>query len=329
MIWMAGIDQRCTYCNSPLLEFTGLSPEAAMGWGWAETIHPEDKDQCLNIWGKAFDRRESFRMEHRIRRHDGEYRWVIDSGVPRFNADGSFAGYIGSAFDVTERKLAEEAISMVSRRLIEAHEEERAWLARELHDDIGQQICLLLMSLGRLSTDMQASMPEIREGITKAIEQASNIVIDMRALSHRLHSSKLEYLGLVAAAEGHCNEIADQHQVEVKLRTENIPRDLSQEISLCIFRVLQEALQNAIKHSRARRFEVLLSGKSEEVRLTVSDFGVGFDPIAAMKSRGLGLTSMKERLKLVDGELWIESESGAGTTVHVRVPLHVKAAAAR
>jgi signal transduction histidine kinase len=161
------------------------------------------------------------------------------------------------------------------------------------------------------------------------VEQASSIVVDMRALSHRLHSSKLQYLGLVAAAEGHCNEIAQQHQVEVRLRTENIPRDLSQEISLCIFRVLQEALQNAIKHSHSRRFDVLLSRGSEEIILTVSDSGIGFDPVAAMKSRGLGLTSMKERLKLVDGTLWIESESGIGTTVHVRVPIHMRAAAAR
>ena len=126
----------------------------------------------------------------------------------------------------------------------------------------------------------------------------------------------------------HCHELAHQPQVKVELRTENIPRDLSQEISLCIFRVLQEALQNAIKHSRAHRFDVLLSRRAEEISLTVRDFGIGFDPVAAMKSRGLGLTSMKERLKLVDGELWIESESGVGTTVHVRLPLRVKAAVA-
>jgi len=328
MIWMTGVDRLRNYFNLPWLEFTGRSLEEELGMGWAEGMHPDDYPRYMSSYTKAFDRRQPIQIEYRLRRRDGEYRWVFASGVPRFHADGSFAGYIGSAIDVTDRKMAEEALSIVSRRLIEAHEDERVWLARELHDDIGQQICLLLMSLGRLSNDMQASIAEIREGMTKAIEQASSIVIDMRALSHRLHSSKLEYLGLVAAAEGHCNEIADQHQVQVNLRTENIPRDLSQEISLCIFRVLQEALQNAIKHSHSRCFEVLLSRRSEEITLTVRDSGVGFDPVAAMKSRGLGLTSMKERLKLVDGELWIESESGVGTTVHVRVPLQAKTAVA-
>jgi PAS domain S-box-containing protein len=328
MIWMAGVDKLRNYFNLTWLEFTGRSLDEELGMGWAEGMHPDDYPHYMNSYTKAFERRQPFRFEYRLRRRDGEYRWVLASGVPRFHADGSFAGYIGSGVDVTDRKLAEEAISMVSRRLIEAHEEERTWLARELHDDIGQQICLLLMSLGRLTSDMQASIAEIREGVAKAIEQASSIVVDMRALSHRLHSSKLQYLGLVAAAEGHCNELAHQHQVKVELRTENIPRDLSQEISLCIFRVLQEALQNAIKHSRAYRFDVLLSRRAEEISLTVRDFGIGFDPVVAMKSRGLGLTSMKERLKLVDGELWIESESGVGTAVHVRVPLRVKAAVA-
>ena len=130
-----------------------------------------------------------------LRRYDGEYRWLLDSGVPRFNADQSFAGYIGSAFDVTERKAAEETLSTVSSRLIEAHEEERAWLARELHDDICQRLCLLRMNLGRLKDRDKTSALEFREGFKTAIELAADLAIDMQALSHRLHSSKLEYSG--------------------------------------------------------------------------------------------------------------------------------------
>ena len=126
MIWMSGVDKRCAYFNGTWLEFTGRSLDAEMGNGWVEGVHPDDLRQCLDIYTKAFDQRESFQIEYRLRRNDGEYRWVFDSGVPRFNADGSFAGYIGSAIDVTERKMAEKALSMVSRRLIEAHEEERA-----------------------------------------------------------------------------------------------------------------------------------------------------------------------------------------------------------
>jgi signal transduction histidine kinase len=117
--------------------------------------------------------------------------------------------------------------------------------------------------------------------------------------------------------------------VQIDLHSENIPKDLSQEISLCVFRVLQEALQNAIKHSGSRRFQVSLSRTSNEIFLTVHDSGIGFDPVEAIKGRGLGLTSMKERLKLVDGELSIESQLRAGTTIHVRVPLTSRTRSAR
>jgi PAS domain S-box-containing protein len=329
MIWMSGVDKLCTYFNRPWLEFTGRSLDAEMGNGWAEGVHPEDLRQCLDIYSNAFDQRRSFQMEYRLRRYDGEYRRLFDSGVPRFNADGSFAGYIGSAIDVTERKLAEEALSMVSRRLIEAHEEERAWIARELHDDIVQRLVALMFNLECLRKGHQTSVAEFREGIGKAIQLASNVGSDVQALSHRLHSSKLEYLGLAAAAAGYCSELSDQHKVEIDLHSENIPNDLSQEVSLCIFRVLQEALQNAIKHSGSRRIQVSLSRRSNEILLTVHDSGIGFDPVEAIKGRGLGLTSMKERLKLVDGELSIESQPRAGTTIHVRVPFISRMRSAR
>src|SRR5262245_1306306 len=329
MIWMSGADKLCTYFNRPWLEFTGRSLDAEMGNGWTDGVHPEDLRQCLDIYTNGFDQRKSFQMEYRLRRYDGEYRWLLDSGVPRFNSDGSFAGYIGSAIDITERKLAEEALSMVGRRLIEAHEEERTWIARELHDDISQRLGLLLMNLESLRKGVQTSAAEFREGIGKVIQQVSNLSSDLQALSHRLHSSKLEYLGLVAAVAGYCRELSDQHKVEIDLHSENIPNDLSQEISLCIFRVLQEALQNAVKHSGSRRFQVSLSRKSNDIVLTVHDSGIGFDPVQAIKGSGLGLTSMKERLKLVQGELLIESQPGTGTTIHVRVPLISRTRSAR
>ncbi len=321
MIWMSGIDKLCTYFNRRWLEFTGRSLDAEMGNGWAEGVHPEDLSRCMDTYTKAFDLREPFQMEYRLRRSDGEYCWIFDLGVPRFSGDGSFAGYIGSAIDITERKLAEEALSMVSRRLIEAHEEERTWIARELHDDISQRLAFLVMNLESLGKGVQTSAAEFREGIGKAIQQALNLSRDMQALSHRLHSPKLEILGLVATAAGYCRELSDQHKVEIDLHSENIPNDLSQEISLCIFRVLQEALQNAVKHSGSRRFQVSLSRKSNDIVLTVHDSGIGFDPVQTIKGSGLGLTSMKERLKLVDGELLIESQPQTGTTIHARVPL--------
>ena len=149
LIWMAGADKLCTYFNQPWLEFTGRPLEADLGNGWTEVVHPDDRSTLLDTYTQVFDRRGRFEMEYRLRRHDGEYRWVSDLGVPRFNPDGSFAGYIGSCMDVTERKIAEEALTNMGRKLIEAHEEERTWIGRELHDDINQRIALLSIELDR------------------------------------------------------------------------------------------------------------------------------------------------------------------------------------
>ena len=156
MIWMSGTDKLCTYVNQPWLEFTGRPLEAELGNGWAEGVHPEDLKGCMDTYTQAFDRREPFQMEYRLRRHDGEYRWLPTIGVPRFNPDHSFAGYIGSCTDVTERKLAEESLADIGRKLIEAHEEERTWIARELHDDVNQRMALLADRAGSMEPTTSA-----------------------------------------------------------------------------------------------------------------------------------------------------------------------------
>jgi PAS domain S-box-containing protein len=321
MIWMSGVDMLCTYLNQAWLEFTGRSLEAELGNGWTKGLYPGDLERWFDIESKAVERRQSYQMEYRVRRHDGEYRWILQSGVPRFNPDGSFAGYIGSAIDITERKAAEEALSTVSQKLIEAHEEERSWIARELHDDINQRLALLAVHLETLKHDLAASDVRAKRRIEDATTDVGNLASDIQALSHRLHSSKLEYLGLAAASAGLCKELSERQNVEIDFQSDSIPKALPKEISLCLFRVLQEALQNAIKHSGARHFEVSLTEASSAIQLSVHDSGVGFDPEQAMKGGGLGLTSMKERVKLVNGNLFINSRQENGTTIRARVPL--------
>src|SRR4030095_11667414 len=235
-------------------------------------------------------------MEYRLRRHDGEYRWILDQGVPIFKADGSFAGYIGSGMDVTGRKLAEEALSRVSQRLIEAHEEERRRIARELHDDINQRIGLLAANLDHLKQSLPASAVEFRPEIEEAGKQVAELGRDLQSLSHRLHSSKLDLLGLTEAAASFCKECSNLQKVEIDFHAQNIPQDLAAEISLCLYRVLQEALQNATKHSGTRRFKVSLTGGTNEIELTVQDLGIGFVPEHALRARGLWPTSLHERL---------------------------------
>jgi PAS domain S-box-containing protein len=207
MIWMSGVDTLCTYFNQGWLEFTGRPIEAELGNGWVEGIHADDLDQCLETYVRAFDRRESFQMEYRLLRHDGEYRWIFDQGVPRFVADGSFAGYIGSCIDVTERKLAEETMSSLSQKLIPAQEHERSRLARELHDDINQRIAFLAMALEGLK--QRVSSPELVQEIGEIRKQVGDLGSDIQALSHRLHSPKLELLSLANAIGALCKEISE------------------------------------------------------------------------------------------------------------------------
>jgi PAS domain S-box-containing protein len=321
MIWMSGRDKLWNYFNRPWLEFTGRPLEAELGNGWLEGVHPEDLKNCLDIYTRAFDSHESFKTQCRLRRHDGEYRWVLDIGVPRLNPDGSFAGYIGSCLDITDHKLADEALAQVGRKLIQAHEEERTWIARELHDDINQRIALLTVQLGVLAQDPPDSGVEVADHIRHVRQDLADLGNDIQSLSHRLHSSKLDLLGLAAAAGGFCRELSEQQKVEIEFRHTGIPRSLPQEISLCLFRVLQEALQNAVKHSGTRHFEVELHGNAEQIELAVRDRGEGFDVEAAAHRSGLGLISMGERVSLVKGTMLIASTPKGGTEIKVRVPL--------
>jgi signal transduction histidine kinase len=223
--------------------------------------------------------------------------------------------------DVTESKLAQESLANMSRRLIEAQEQERTWIARELHDDINQRMTLVLVNLARLQTDSSPLAPAAVHGLTEIQEQLSSLASDVQALSHRLHSSKLEYLGLATAAASFCKELSEERAVQIEFHSESIPKQLPREIALCFFRVLQESLQNAVKHSGTKHFEARLKGTPNELELIVHDSGVGFDPEDALRGRGLGLTSMNERLKLIHGKLSVESHIGQGTTILATVPL--------
>ena len=318
MIWMSGPDKLCNYFNQQWLEFTGRSLEQELGDGWADGVHPDDLDRCLNIYRQAFDRREPFEMRYRLRRNDGEYRWLLDLGVPRSNPDGFFAGYIGSCMDITDRKIAEEALATIGRRLIQAHEEERAKIGRELHDDVTQRIAMVAIALERFSREHCKSTVAMQQ-IETACRQLIDLSEDVQALSHNLHSSKLEYLGIAAATRSFCRELAEKHKVEIDFSQVETPRGISDDVALCLFRVLQESLQNAVKYSGARHIRVALRGDSGEIVLSVTDQGAGFDP-QIETNRGLGLISMRERVQLVGGDFSIISAPGRGTTVTARVP---------
>jgi len=259
-------------------------------------------------------------LEVRLRRKDGQIRTSLGSAeMIEVNGEPCIVSVIA---DITERKQAEEALASVSHKLIDAQEKERTRIARELHDDINQQIALATIEFDRL-TQRSGLDDEVRNCITVLCARLSEIGKDVQAISHRLHSSKLEILGVVAACRSFCREVAERSKVTVDFTEEGNLRVVPEEVSLCLFRILQESLNNAIKHSGAQHFDVRLRALSDEIQLSVRDCGVGFDAPAALSGHGLGLISMRERASLVKGTVSITSKLMAGTEVTLRVPIEV------
>ena len=276
--------------------------EAGYGDTWIAYIHPDDVKSVLDELWKALKDRRSFSKEYRLHRSDGVYRWMFDVASPRLNGDGSFAGFIGSAIDVTDQKVAQQALENVSGQLIEAQEKERARIARDLHDDICQRLALLSMELEQAKGAPDGGVPS-RENLEEIRKHCSEIAGDVQSLSHQLHSSKLDYLGVAAAIRGFSKEFSKQHGVSVDLTDRDVPRHLPKDVSLCLFRVAQEALHNAVKYSGESQFKVELSATADEVQLQVTDAGDGFDVEEVKENRGLGLVSMQERVHLVAREI--------------------------
>jgi len=239
-------------------------------------------------------------------------RWEVR---PWRNADNTVGGILVFAEDITARKQMEEELAGMSRKLIEAQEQERARIGRELHDDINQKIAMLAVELEqpRDPSEFQSRL----EGFRRELRQISD---DVQALSHDLDSSKLEYLGAVAGIKGWCREFAERQGIQIEFRQE-VQSKLPQQIGLCLFRVLQEALHNATKHSGVKRIEVELLENPGEIHLTIRDLGKGFDVEAVKQSTGLGLISMRERVRLVNGNIMLDSKPMGGTTIYVKLPL--------
>jgi PAS domain S-box-containing protein len=456
LIWISNTDKLCTWFNQPWLDFVGRPMEKELGNGWAENVHPDDFDQCLRVYTESFDARQPFRMDYRLRRHDGEYRWVHDTGIPLLDPGGTFTGYIGSCIDITELKQAEEelrrhaavarerestiraflesasqgvlaideqgrivlankmterlfgyspeelvgerleillpeelrrrhaqhrvdyfsrprarpmglgmdlvgrrkdgtefpievslsyidtgkgmlAVSFVSDiterkeveeklraltgQLISAQETESRRLARELHDSFGQRLAVLNMKLSETEA-VVSSQPDLAvERLRQMGTELGIVAKDIHQLSRQLHPAVLVQLGLETALENECAAHSQRHDCAVEFSAENIPEHLADEVALCFFRVAQECLQNVSKHAQARAASVTLRGRDHEIVMVIQDRGKGFDVSAIRKGGGLGLTSMEERIRLVNGILSVSSKPGEGTQVEVRIPL--------
>lgn len=325
-IYGIDLEQRCTFCNPACVRLFGYQDAGeVLGKNMHDLTHHTRAD------GTSLPVKEC--QIHGVTR-TGEGVHAEDEVLWRANGTSfpaelwsypqrrghEVVGAVVAFIDITERKLAEVALANVSRRLIEAQEQERTRIGRELHDDIGQRLALMAVELRRLQ-DNSVTLPDVRSRVGELREQVSAIAGDIQSLSHELHSAKLQYLGIASAMRGFCQEFSEQQRVDIQFSTQDLPTPLPADISLCLFRVLQEALHNSAKHSGSKHVEVRLWGATDEIHLTVRDSGAGFDLEIAKTSRGLGLISMEERLKLVNGTLSIDAQSNRGTTIHARVPV--------
>jgi PAS domain S-box-containing protein len=279
-------------------------------------VHPDDREEVIQLINETIKTGRPITAEWRVLWPDGSVHWIAGHWQVLMNESGEPSRMIGVNMDVTARKQADQSLADMTRKLIEAQEQERSRIGRELHDDINQRLAMLAVELGHLQenpSESQSSMQELRKQVT----EISN---DVQALSHDLHSSKLEYLGVVAGIKSWCKEFAERQKIEINFRS-SVQNVLPLEVGRTLFRVLQEALHNSIKHSGVKHVEVQLLEDGSEVHMVVGDLGKGFDLEAALQGIGLGLISMRERVRLVNGAIAIESKPMGGTTIHVRVPL--------
>ena len=313
-------DARFIEVNEAFERYTGWKRDEVLGRTPFDIHLWESPEQRLALREQLLATGNVRDLEFKVRRKDGQVLTALGS-AELIEVNGEPCA-LSVAADISERKMAEEALAGVSRQLIEAQEAERTRIARELHDDINQRLAMLAINLKTVKEDLSFSETKTSRRIEEACTQVSGLENDIQALSHRLHSSGLEYLGLEAAVSGFCRELSEQQNLSIHVRFDGVPQTLPHEVSLCLFRVLQEAVHNAVKYSGVRDFEVSLTGGANEIELSVHDSGIGFDPEAASRRHGLGLTSMRERLRLVNGQLSIESKPQHGTTILARVPLN-------
>jgi PAS domain S-box-containing protein len=314
---VVSVDDRFrTLCGIPADQERGLGPVEF----WTQHLHPDDRARVLDERSRLHDGTlQRLFLDYRyLHPRDGQ-KWIQHIGgvVTRDAADRAVKTF-GVLRDITQRKRGEEELHALSRRLIGAHEEERALLARELHDDVSQRLAVLAIDVGRAELDaadgtQAETMQTVREGLVRLSE-------DIHSLAYQLHPSILEELGLAEALRTECERRGRRGHLDLSVDVGPLPEVVSKDTALCLFRVAQEALNNATRHADATAATVRLREMDDGLLLAVADDGVGFDPDAPGRAGSLGLASMRERVRLVDGTFDIESAPGRGTTVVAWAP---------
>jgi PAS domain S-box-containing protein len=321
VVWEAEAESwRFTYVSEQAMKMLGYPTDQ-----WCEPdflalhIHRHDLERTLSLCLKQSQVADQYDLTFRMLANDGRVVWLRNL-VRVARENGKPKRMRGFMIDITERKRSEEALREISGRLIAAQEEERRRVASELHDDVNQKMLLLSIGLEQLGQEIQKPL-NLRRRFQKLQIQAQEISADIDRLSYKLHPSKLDYLGLGAAVKDLCEALSDSRKLRIEVHQIGFPATLPKVVTLCVFRIVQEALRNCVRHSGAQTAQVVLEKTSDAIRLSVSDNGCGFDTESGLVTKGLGLVSMRERLNVVGGEMHIYSQPLHGTRIEVSVPL--------
>ena len=349
MVWTAGADGRLDFFNRRCSEYTGLPAASLEGWGWKSVVHPEDWERCLASWTRALQSGERYEIEYRLRRADGTYRWHHGSAVPLRDASGRPQRWFGTCTDiesdVRSAQILEEMVEnrtsalqeaqqraqgysadirRLMDRLVATQESERRRLADELHDLIGQNLTALGIELVAVRQRLAQAGDRGFEQRLDAMKTLVETTIDaIRGVMTDLRPTALEEYGLAAALRAYAGEFSRRTGLSVAVAAAGARRRLPHATELTLFRIAQEALTNAAKHSGGKRVDISLAEDGGMLRLTVQDDGRGFDdPVGARTARrgGWGLPAMRERAKAHGGDLRIEFP-GTGTRLVAQIPI--------
>jgi PAS domain S-box-containing protein len=289
---------------------------------WGSNVHPDDAALVMAEANKHLDGvTDRYEVEHRMVHKDGSTIWFLARGTALRDDQGRPYRMTGTDTDITENKLAREELLELGGRLVSLQEQERSRIARELHDDVCHRIALLATELQFAAESSPESGPQMSEKAGEIFQRLKELSEDVHDLSHRLHPRSLARLGLTEAIGNLCRAIGERRRMELVFEERDIPDSIGDDAALCLFRVAQESLRNVVKHSRARSAKVELCGGEGEVRLTITDSGAGYDPDQVKEKNGLGMISMRERLRALGGRLSIQSAPGEGTRVEAIVPI--------
>jgi PAS domain S-box-containing protein len=321
---LGDLDGNLLHVNSELCSMMGYAVDEMLKMDCKQFEHPDNEKNGWDLFQQIrAGTRASYYIEKPYRRKDGTKMWGR-LYVCRLNREGEGPPrLLAMVEDITERKVSEQKLNEAQRRLVEltgrliqVQDEERRLMARELHDDVGQRLSLLMMQLERVSGKLPAASSE-RTTLRHVLTDLDELTRDVHELSHQLYSSKLRYIGLKPALRELCRQFASQHGTEISEMLEDVP-DLPADVQFCLYRVAQEALNNVGKHSQARQVSVQLGTRPDMVILEITDTGIGFENTVPVE--GLGIASMRERLRTAGGDLTITSKPGQGTRLAATVP---------